>query len=80
MLRHVAIGYSVHLKRVLWYATWWVSPLVVPGYSDHTLEGYEKRTFIFGVCELSDRLSPSTPCGTKRPQRIVEMPPDSTKA
>ncbi|CAN0444644.1 unnamed protein product [Ascophyllum nodosum] len=49
MLRHVAIGYSVHLKRVLWYATWWVSPLVVPGYSDHTLEGYEKRTFIFGV-------------------------------
>lgn len=51
MLRHVAIGYSVHMQRVLGYLTWWVFPLVVPGYTDLTSEGAELRSNVFLSCK-----------------------------
>ncbi|CAN0143557.1 unnamed protein product [Ascophyllum nodosum] len=61
MLRHVAMGYTVHLQRVLGHVTWWMLPHTLPGYSDHTQEGYQKRTFVFklyfqvalSICVLS---------------------------
>ncbi|CAM9427008.1 unnamed protein product, partial [Hapterophycus canaliculatus] len=49
MLRHVAMGYSVHLQRLLGHLTWWIFPLVVPGYSDLTKEGAEMRATVFGA-------------------------------
>ena len=52
MLRHVAMGYTVHLQRVLGHVTWWMLPHTLPGYSDHTQEGYQKRTFVFKLCEF----------------------------
>ncbi|CAM9576177.1 unnamed protein product [Pylaiella littoralis] len=49
MLRHVAMGYSVHMQRLLGYLSWWVLPLVVPGYSDLTQEGAQLRADVFGL-------------------------------
>ncbi|CAM9434781.1 unnamed protein product [Scytosiphon promiscuus] len=49
MLRHVAAGYSVHLQRLLGHLTWWIFPLVVPGYSDLTEEGGKMRAHVFAA-------------------------------
>ncbi|CAM9434711.1 unnamed protein product [Scytosiphon promiscuus] len=49
MLRHVAMGYSVHMQRLLGILSWWVFPHIIPGYSDHSEEGSRKRTIVFGA-------------------------------
>lgn len=51
MLRHVAMGYSVHMQRLFGHLTWWVFPLIVPGYTDLTREGELLRGGIFSACE-----------------------------
>lgn len=52
MLRHVAMGYSVHLQRLLGSLTWNALPYLVKGYKDHTLEGSRLRTVVFESCEV----------------------------
>lgn len=51
MLRHLAMGYSVHMQRLIGHSTWWAFPLVVPGYSDLTPEGAQLRSDVFTGCE-----------------------------
>ena len=52
MLRHVAMGYSVHMQRLLGYLTWWALPLVMPpAYTDLTDEGSQLRSDVFSYCE-----------------------------
>lgn len=48
ILRHVAMGYSVHLQRLLGGLTWNVFPYIIDGYNDHTLEGSRLRSTVFG--------------------------------
>lgn len=52
ILRHVAMGYSVHLQRLLGGLTWNVFPYIIDGYNDHTLEGSRLRSTVFGSCEV----------------------------
>lgn len=52
MLRHVAMGYSVHMQRLLGYLSWWLFPIIVPGYTDLTQEGAQMRADVFGLCEF----------------------------
>ncbi|CAM9951671.1 unnamed protein product [Ectocarpus sp. 12 AP-2014] len=47
MLRHVAMGYSVHMQRLLGHLTWWMFPLLMPGYTDLTKDGKELRANVF---------------------------------
>eukprot|EP00752_Nemacystus_decipiens_P002558 g2399.t1 len=48
MLRHVAMGYSVHMQRLLGYLTWWALPWVMPSaYTDLTAEGANLRSDVF---------------------------------
>ncbi|CBJ26363.1 conserved unknown protein [Ectocarpus siliculosus] len=47
MLRHVAMGYSVHMQRLLGHLTWWMFPLLMPGYTDFTNGGKELRANVF---------------------------------
>ncbi|CAM9434853.1 unnamed protein product [Scytosiphon promiscuus] len=47
VLRHVAMGYSAHVQRLLAVLSWWALPLVVPGYTDLTTEGALLRSDIF---------------------------------
>ena len=51
ILRHLAMGYSVHLLRVLGPLTFDVLPTLIPGYTDHTPEGFRLRSIVFGTCE-----------------------------
>lgn len=61
MLRHVAMGYSVHMQRLFGYLTWWALPLFMPSeYIDLTPEGANLRSDVFTACEcdsasLTDR-------------------------
>ena len=52
MLRHLAMGYSVHLLRVLGPLTFKTLPALIPGYTDHTQEGLRLRSIVFGSCEM----------------------------
>lgn len=56
MLRHVAMGYSVHLLRVLGPLTFVFCPALVPGYTDHSHEGLRVRSLVFGSCEILSSL------------------------
>ncbi|CAM9745554.1 unnamed protein product [Laminaria digitata] len=47
ILRHVAMGYSVHLQRLMGSLTWNVFPYLISGYNDHTLEGSRLRSIVF---------------------------------
>ncbi|CAB1096874.1 unnamed protein product [Ectocarpus sp. CCAP 1310/34] len=49
MLRHVAMGYSVHMQRLLGHLTWWIFPLLMPGYTDLTNDGMELRARVFAL-------------------------------
>lgn len=55
MLRHVAMGYSTHLQRLLGGLTWGVFPYLIDGYKDHTLEGSHLRSIVFESCEVYAR-------------------------
>lgn len=52
ILRHVAMGYSVHLQRLLGTLTWGLYPYLINGYTDHTLEGSRLRSRVFASCEV----------------------------
>lgn len=52
MLRHVAMGYSVHLLRVLGPLTFGFCPALIPGYTDHSPEGIRLRSLVFESCEI----------------------------
>ncbi|CAM9174680.1 unnamed protein product [Laminaria digitata] len=52
ILRHVAMGYTVHLLRVLGPLTFGFCPSLIPGYTDHTPEGFRLRSLVFGSCAL----------------------------
>lgn len=45
------MGYSVHLLRVLGPLTFDILPTLIPGYTDHTPEGFRLRSIVFGTCE-----------------------------
>eukprot|EP00752_Nemacystus_decipiens_P002559 g2400.t1 len=39
ILRHVAMGYSVHLQRLVAFPTYWILPCVIPGYTELSANG-----------------------------------------
>lgn len=45
------MGYTVHLQRLLGYLTWGFWPVLIPGYTDFTPEGFRLRSIVFGSCE-----------------------------
>lgn len=45
------MGYSVHLLRVLGPLTFDILPVLIPGYTDHSPEGFRLRSIVFGACE-----------------------------
>eukprot|EP00903_Cladosiphon_okamuranus_P010592 g10016.t1 len=48
MLRHVAMGYSVHMQRLFGYLTWWALPLFLPStYTELSQEGSQLRADVF---------------------------------
>lgn len=52
MLRHVAMGYSVHMQRLFGYLTWWALPRFLPSsYTEFTQEGANLRSDVFSYCE-----------------------------
>lgn len=51
ILRHVAMGYSVHLQRLLAIPTYWILPFVVPGYTALTSKGALLRGDALLMCE-----------------------------
>ncbi|CAB1096873.1 unnamed protein product [Ectocarpus sp. CCAP 1310/34] len=65
MLRHVAMGYSVHMQRLLGHLTWWIFPLLMPGYTDLTKDGKELRANVFISCFLGH--CPAEYCRVEHP-------------
>ncbi|CAN0001710.1 unnamed protein product [Ectocarpus sp. 4 AP-2014] len=53
ILRHVAMGYSVHLQRLLGHLTWWMFPLLMPRFTDLTNDGMELRARVFALYFVS---------------------------
>ncbi|CAM9951603.1 unnamed protein product [Ectocarpus sp. 12 AP-2014] len=49
MLRHVAMGYSVHMQRLLGHLTWWMFPLLMPRFTELTNDGMELRARVFAL-------------------------------
>eukprot|EP00904_Undaria_pinnatifida_P011405 jgi/Undpi1/7395/HiC_scaffold_22.g09868.m1 len=47
ILRHIAMGYSVHLQRLLGILTFGIYPYLIEGYTDHTLQGSHLRSIVF---------------------------------
>lgn len=51
ILRHVAMGYSVHLQRFFINCSLGYVARTVPNYHDITEEGSDVRGFVFSMCE-----------------------------
>ena len=51
VLRHVAMGYSVHLQRLLAFPTYSIYPYLVPGYTELSANGALLRGDSLLMCE-----------------------------